>query len=361
MIQTPLSKAHFWMNCAGYPSMTASLPPTPPSDAAMEGTCAAWVAEMVLTGQAQCAADLIDQTHPENGWIVDADMAHHIQKYVDKLLSFDITTERVEQKLALTPEIPGRSDWWGFDRGYLHVVDLKYGFRLVEPQWNDQGIGYAGAVIRSNPDLTVARVMISIYQPRAAHPLGPFRTWDVSVSDLFRRVKQIEIAARNARAADPFLTSGAHCDYCEAAHTCPAVANFNYAAFDALGGGIVSQQRQLTGPETANELAFLERAEAQLKARKRMIEAEATARIERGEVVPGYMIGQSTGQRRWKHDLATIKALTGKDPRSDKMVTPAEMVRRGVPEPIVNALTEKPVTGKKLQRIPPGYMKGVFE
>ena len=131
MILRP-SSAHLWINCAGYPRLSATLPPEAPSDPAREGTCAAWVAEMVLTGQAATPTALIGQAH-ENGWVVDRAMANHIHGYIDVLRSHGGTVY-AEQRVVLNALVQGTPDAAAVcDNGTLHVDDLKYGFERSNP------------------------------------------------------------------------------------------------------------------------------------------------------------------------------------------------------------------------------------
>ena len=54
---------------------------TQDGDAAREGTCAAWVAELVINGDATCAEDMLGKVHA-NGWEVDEEMVKHINAYL---------------------------------------------------------------------------------------------------------------------------------------------------------------------------------------------------------------------------------------------------------------------------------------
>ena len=77
------SAAHRWWRCSASISATR-LPdalPEEDQDAAREGTCAAWVAECVINGDASSAADMLGRSH-ENGWEVDDDMVRHVQEYM---------------------------------------------------------------------------------------------------------------------------------------------------------------------------------------------------------------------------------------------------------------------------------------
>ena len=50
-IETRPSAAHRWTKCSAAPLFASRAGPQPTSDPAREGTCAAWVAELLLTDQ----------------------------------------------------------------------------------------------------------------------------------------------------------------------------------------------------------------------------------------------------------------------------------------------------------------------
>ena len=356
MILRP-SSAHLWINCAGYPRLSATLPPEAPSDPAREGTCAAWVAEMVLTGQAATPTALIGHAH-ENGWVVDRAMANHIHGYIEVLRSHGGTVY-AEQRVILNALVQGTPDAAAVcDNGTLHVDDLKYGFEIVEPSTPQVRI-YAGALYRAliAAGVAVNRIQLGIYQPRAAHPSGIYRTRSMTVQELQADIAMIEAAAHATQSDTAMCRAGEHCRRCDAAGKCFAVAHEVYRAVTQM---LPAQERHLTAAEMAEELAFLELAEAMFKGRRDAITAEAEARLIRGEHIPGWHIEQGYGQRRWKFDAKTIHMLTGVDPTAGKMVTPAELERQGADPKLLASLTETPRTKAKLKAMPEGYLAAKF-
>ncbi len=353
------SAAHIWTKCPANPLMASKMPPEVPGDAAREGTCAAWVAEMVLTGVVACAAELIGTNH-ENGWLVEPDMAQKIQKYIDHLHKRGGKIF-VERKVRLNPLIEGTPDAWALldDDGVLHGDDLKYGFSIVEPYKNPQVSIYLGAIIRflTARGVTIKRVVVGIYQPRSWHPAGIYRTWSCFPEELMAFVHEIEAAGEKTQVADPRATPGDHCGYCPAASTCAALAAANYRIFDML---CTATQRHMTAVEMAEELTFLEKANDMLQGRMNAVTTEAEARVKRGETIPGWHMEQRAGQRRFTAPASVIRALTGKNPEVPKMVTPAELERMGASEAVVAKLSETPRTTPRLKRIAPGYFTNMF-
>jgi hypothetical protein len=354
------SSAHIWTQCAAQPRMAAQVPPEVPTDPAREGTCAAWVAEMTLTGAVASCADLVGQSHA-NGWLVEIDMARRIQKYVDLVRSYGGEIH-VERKVRLNQYVAGTPDSYAVLSAdfVLRVDDLKYGFDLVEPARNPQISIYTGAILRqlAARGVVIRRVVIGVYQPRAYHAAGIHRTWSCHPEALMAFVHEIEAAAERAQAPDAPATAGEHCEYCPAAATCPVVARANYRTFTALCN---NQQRHMTAQEMVEELEFLQASSDMLKGRMSAVHAEAEARIQKGEHLPGWHMEQRAGQRRFKFPADLVKAMTGIDPRSPKMVTPAELERMGADESVVAAITEIPRTKPALRKIAPGYFNNLFK
>ena len=359
MLQLRPSAASIWTKCALAPRLWSELPPGTgdgDSDPAREGTCAAWLAEMVLTGIAPDCVSMVGAAH-ENGWTVDTEMAGHIQGYVDFLRSKGGTIH-TERKVRLNHIIAGTPDSFAvFNDGVVIVDDLKYGYDIVEPTTPQLAI-YAGAIVRMLMSTQrIAKVRLGIYQPRAQHPSGIYRSRELWPEELMREVHEIEAAAEAAQLPSAVATPGAHCRYCDAAHRCSAVTHEVYARHTMLNG----QQRDLTADEMSRELLFLDETEAMMKGRRDAIRAEAAARMKRGENIPGWHMQQGYGRRRWTADRTTVHMMTGVDPTSDSMVTPAELERRGASKETIAVLTETPRTKASVKRVPDGFYSQMFK
>lgn len=353
------SSAHVWTQCSAQPTLAGRMPPEVPSDPAREGTCAAWLAEMVLTKQAPTAVDLIGAVH-ENGWVVTTTMANDIQPYVDRVRSHGGTVH-TERKVVLNDQIKGTPDAFAVldGEGTLRVDDLKYGFLIVEPYRSPQVSIYAGAILRmlTARGVTIRKVIIGIYQPRSWHPAGIYRTWVCNPEELMEFVRWIEERGQICQSPKPMATPGDHCEYCSAASTCVAVTHQIYQLHSKL---TIDEQRHMTVAEMSQELTFLEMVEKMLSGRKRAVEAEAEARIRNAEHIPGWHLEDRRGNRRLKFDRMTVKLLTGVDPVQPKMVTPAELERMGVNPKLVETLSEMPRIQPKLKRVGRDYYRNLF-
>lgn len=356
-IETRPSSAHIWTRCSLAPRLIAAAPPEEESDPAREGTCAAWVAEMVLTNRCASTHDLVGTAHC-NGWVVDAPMAHSVEGYVNML------HERgghihAERKVRFNDLVAGTPDAFATidGAGTLYVDDLKYGYDIVDVTTPQLPI-YAWSIMVEMGIGQFDLIQLGIYQPRAYHPAGIYRTRTVTVDQLREEATAIHTASYAAHGPNPVAKPGRQCRHCRGAAQCAAVA---HEVYDAIHTMQADEQRDMTGPELARELDFLDFAERVFKGRRAAVHAEAEARIKRGEHVPGWMRESGYGTRRWKVDAVTIEAITGVDPVDrSKMITPAEMERRKVDPDLVNALSEKPRTKATIKKIPDGYFAAAF-
>jgi hypothetical protein len=350
------SSADIWYHCAAQPSIMDRLAiESATSDEAMEGTCAAWVAEMVLTKQVDSCADLVGELHPENNWPVDHVMANHIQGYVDMIVVRGGIVG-AERRVYLTQAIQGTPDAYAVvqrssDGNHntkltLYVDDLKYGYSIVSPR-SKQVLIYTGAIFNElaaqghAPD----KIQIGIYQPRGFHVDGIYRTRTLTPDQLRDEIDDIIRAGDRTFNPQAFATPGSHCKHCDVNTKCAAVTNELYDIYSMMLG---TQARHMSGDELANELRFLHRAYDMVKGRKSAVESEINGMMDDGKFVPGWVRERGYGHRRFNVSKAAVHALTGIDPTGDKMMSPAQLENAGASKAMVEAITEKPRTKAKL-------------
>lgn len=346
------SQAARWTQCAAAPSFEARLMPKPDSDAAREGTAAAWVADCVLKGDAASAEDLLGRNAP-NGWLVTLDMVGHVQGYIDKIRSFGgmTTTERF---VRLTDHIAGTLDASTALSSVrvLYITDLKYGFEIVDVFENIQLIIYGSAELLRllREGAQIDRIELGIYQPRAFHPDGIYRTYTLTGEQLIAAANWIIERGNNALAPDPVATPGKHCQktYCPASGSCVALAHSVYAGFRPVED---IRQGHLSAVELGKELEFLAAMDAMFSARKTAIREEGETRLRSGEHIPGWAVKPTYGHRKFKYDPAVVQWLTGMSPIAPTNMTPAAFERAGADVKAVAELTETPVVGHKLQPV----------
>lgn len=342
-VETRPSNAHRWTRCAAAPlhASRASHSGGGSSDAAREGTCAAWLAEQVLSGAIGSAWNGKGLIHP-NGWPVDDEMMFHVQNYVD-MISAEGGLISVERKVWLSDRVAGTLDnAASMLNGQLVVRDLKYGRRLVETD-SPQLIIYAGALLREHPGATHVRT--EIYQPRGFHRDGIHRGRDWTADEIKQQCVTIIEQAERCHRPNPIATPGPQCRDCEGATGCEALASTvaqTLATVETVG------HRDRTPDEMASGIAFFRHALDVVKAAERAIESEATARIKSGERIPGWGLQEKTASRKVTASAAAIKALTGVDGYKSVPKTMTELAADGVSTAALDAITTRPPAGHKL-------------
>lgn len=355
----PPSSSHRWTNCAMFLQAAAQYPEQPEGDEAREGTCAAWLAQLVLTGQAANCAALVGVTH-KNGWLVTAEMAAIVQDYVNMVLKRGGTTSCEKYvTLSTDPLIAGTTDLSATIASIptLYIDDLKYGRLPVEVRRNTQVVIYAGAELRKHPPGTFNLVQLGIYQPRAFHKDGIYRKWVVSVAELEKLCEEIIAAGVRCYAPNPTATPGDWCTYCPVATRCQALAQTNYTRVSLVHS---QSHRDMTPLEISRELDFLDEAESTLKARKKAVTAEAEQRA-KSENIPGRRLEMGKGDRRFRVPGSIVRMMTGIDPyQAPKECTPAELERRGASKDVVNAMSYRPDTVFKLVKMDDNFIAKTF-
>lgn len=215
------SSADRWMTCPGSVPMSEGIGDTS-SEYADEGTAAHEIAALCLTEGTDAAAYVgrvveVNKGPRANLIEVTADMAEHIQVYVDYVrgrveahqLAGGTVTLEVEQRvpighLTLEPGAEGTADTVliaELPTGVLlEVIDLKFGRGVeVDATDNRQLRLYAlGALEKFGMvwNFTDARVVIS--QPRISRTAAE---WDLTIEDLQAFGKTVKEAAHGVRAA----------------------------------------------------------------------------------------------------------------------------------------------------------------
>ncbi|ATS92106.1 hypothetical protein HMSP1_61 [Sinorhizobium phage HMSP1-Susan] len=353
------SAAYIWSNCAAYPLFSTRKTAEPPSDEAREGTCAAWVAELVLRGQYPDTYALEGHTHA-NGWLVTREMCHHVRDYVD-LMRDGATHVNAEQRVKLGDYIEGTYDSsTALATGVLRMRDLKYGYMIVEVFENLQLIIYtAGELMRLGFPPEIHTVELGIYQPRAWHHQGPLRLWTMTVSELWQHAQRLIDKSIECQQPNPVASPGDHCRWCDIKTQCEANAHSVYAGYQHVTS---PHMRQMSTPELAAELSTLAEIVRLAKARYEAVEAEAEQRMKTGGYFPGWFMKPRKGHRKFKAGVTpeTVKFVTGFEATKTEMKTPPEMEKDGADPKLIEKLAYAPDIGHKLSKVPGNYFDKIF-
>lgn len=325
-----------FMACNGSSFLNGVEPFRESTEIAEEGNAAHWFAEQSYkTGQ-----EFIGKQAP-NGYFITPEMADNVRGYVEQIRN--VSEGNVETDTSWA-SIRGRADFIGFDDcgEKMIVADLKYGWRIVEPENNWTLISHAIASLRDNTQT----IEFMIYQPRAYHPHGPLRISYMSRQQLLEYREQILKALENPKQES---VSGAQCLHCKAFTQCPAAQTAIMNAIDAANYAFDSE---LNSEQLGWMLKNLKRAKEVITQACDAYEDLAFQRLSKNQPVKGYQMVDKVGNRAWSLDVADVieylKIVCNVDVTKKAVVTPAQAVKMGVPEEIIEQCTIRPCIGTKL-------------
>lgn len=384
--------------CAGALTLAQFAPPDKESIHAARGTAAHQISEKCLRS-GQDASDFLGtvESTKEFQIEIDEELVNSAQMYVDycraRLKAYkDETGEDaqfwIEERFSLaalgTPfDAGGTGDFvmyfpkWAL----LEVVDLKNGMGVVEVKGNPQGRTYGLGAVLEHDDIAVDEVMVTIVQPRAQHKDGRIRSETFHVADLIAwtadllkamgRSKQAMDAFQKAKDnsvlmdewSDTWLKPG-KCSFCPVEATCPALRKqalavaATYFEPDTGEAKIGNLPTEMSPEKLAETLDMLDMLENWIKA----VRGYAHSQAENGVELPGYILVDKIGNRKWKNDeAATAVSLLSLAQKHDLPITEDDIYDRKLKSPasmdkvlgakrkgLVEDLWEKPVTGTNL-------------
>lgn len=288
----------------------------------------------------------------KNGVTIDDDMKFYTEKYASKIPENAVAEVQVEYNPAGNVYVVGHVDYhWFEDNGEtLVVMDYKYGHRIVDVVENWQLMGYAiGLILKYQKNFSKIKLMIC--QPRPHHIDGFVRSIDVTTGDLERRYMQLADRIEKFL-VQPMLQTSDKCRYCPAAkEACPAFNGAFYNVIDFLHSHVLNDS--ISNENLSQMIKTYDRVKDIMKIKGEAIDDLAKDRLQKGEVVPGYVINKTFGNRKWKADIKpeTFKAMTGMEMTKQVVKSPAEIEKEKLDEDIVEMLTEREFKGFKVQAV----------
>lgn len=318
------------------------------SDYAKEGTAAhEYLEQLFKRGPTIAVAS--------NGVQIDDDMRAFAEKYVEMIPAHALSESEINFNVATGVDVKGHVDYHWIDGNTLHVMDYKYGHRLVEVEDNWQLITYAiGLLFMYQQQFD--KVVMTIVQPRAHHMDGPVRSITTTVADLETKFNQIRTQAEKFNAG-PTLATSKNCRYCPAAReVCPAFNTAFHNAIDFVKDVTVADK--ITNESLSQMLKTYDRIADIFKIKSDALNDLAKERLLANEMIPGYVAVKQYGNRKWIKDIKpeTFKMMTGFDMTKTVNKSPADMEKEKIDEKILEAFVEKEFKGYKIQQFDPSKL-----
>lgn len=344
-----------WRFCPGSVREEAVYPDIP-SAPAQDGTGTHLLLEMALKAGVR-AEQYVGQTiglgHADSpgkmGWFVDVDRAKRVQICLDYIVT------RVNALKQLHPEchvgvaaemrvFPGRGydrdDWWGTCDVSIfatsngnrtchayETVDYKDGRQYVSEKNNTQLLDYIlGGISRFNDEENCSfadqvNLFTTIVQPKITD--RPVRTATTTVDDVFNHGAAMYEAAKRTDDPDAPLIPGKHCHYCKHKQNCNAQSESRVAKGAVMESNLVEKVETQLQTMANEELAKILDAKEVIMGAIAKAEAEAKARIEAGQLIPGWIMGEGNSKNVWNASEEEIEKKLGnmKVKKEDRFVT----------------------------------------
>ena len=357
------------VNCTGSVLMQIQNPPCnveATTQDRLEGRAFHEVSENMLKTYAIGAdfvyrCDTVGLMSKDNIVITDEifDAADDFAKDVIKTCNGNLSKMVVEQRIELDhlfPGVYGFGDVWMYDEpnNHLYIWEGKYGHSLIEVFENYQLLTYVSGILEKlgidgHGELSL-KVTMRIVQPRGHHRNGPVREWSDTAANLRAYFNILKMAFNDAY-ENPKCNSGPWCKTCTGRYGCETLQRTAMDALDYCGDVF---DGSLSGNNLALELRMLQRASDAIKNRLTGLEAQAISELRGGKQVPGYQLLQGYGNKRWKRDIDVDEIIMmgdimGEDLRKPaQLLTPSQVLKKGVDESVINVYSETPKTSKKL-------------
>ena len=377
------SAAGRWTACPGSVALCAKCPPQPTSVHAAEGTAAHSLGEGLLRGTFTKGqlVEKIGQTIKVEDFDIEIteEMVEAVSLYYDKVMEVVEEIKGMGKTAPVTVEIEkrvtaksidahlyGTSDVFVYQKGNLLVVpDFKYGKGVaVEAVNNKQLMIYAIAAMDTINCWAFDKVRMGIIQPRANHPEGPCRWWEVSVQKLKEEAAELKLAVARTRLPNAPVSAGTHCRWCAAKAECPAV----YARVQkeaAVDFSVLAPAVEAEAPIPSSTLPALASMTIEQMARTlewkdtvkglfESIEMRLKAELEAGREVPGFKLVDGRANRKWTSEEAVeaeFGPILGEAIYEKKLLSPAKLEKIvGKKGGKLDHLTFKPEAPKNLAR-----------
>jgi len=303
-----------------------------------------------------------------NGVEVDVDMANDADIFLREVQRIKTTHPTAEiffeRRIvhSVVGEFGGTMDCLILTDDQLWVLDFKFGMgQTVNVEDNPQLLCYA--ILAMDAVGKRDRVNLTVVQTRKPHPDGLVRSWSPDYSDIdeFANTLMLCIQQYRERKArqdsgekvyltliDEYNPTEDNCRFCPGKANCPALRAMHES---------YTMQTKFDPKYVARVL------ETEFLVRKHIdaVKIQAEAEMADGNEVPGFKRITKYGNRRWNAEM--LKADAGQFTAdligcclpgtqvlapSGKLLSPAQLEKKGVERSLFEHLVERPITGVKV-------------
>lgn len=385
MSKSPLiaSNANTWVNCTGQVQLSLQYPAIESGDgvseARLEGRAFHEVSQNILESFKKPSGKLVNRfetvgTLSKDGIVITDEIYDGALEYSTDVFKVCNSTGmlryiQIEEHVDLSgvfPSMYGYVDCWLYDEQNhkLYVWDAKFGHRSVDAFENWQLITYVVGILESlgidDDNLTIS---LRVAQPRSYKNTGCIDEWLCTLSELRVYIETVKSAAIEAYSDSATCKTGKQCLTCSARYACGELQQVSYTSMDYLQN---VEGVSLTGHHLALELRLLKRAQDAIKSRLSGLEEQALSELASGGTLPGFATRQGFGRRRWRKDTPVEEVIMMGDlmnvnvRKPDNLDTPAQVLKKGIDESVIDMYSETPMTGLKLVEDDGSKARNVF-
>jgi hypothetical protein len=346
------SSAHQWLNCPA--SVTRARGRVrAPTIYTREGTAAHELAELLLrsrTSPKGVTTVVVDDVEVS----VNEEMLDAVGIYVDYVSALPNLQIETRVRLPLGDEdLFGTADAFSIsnDARRIEVVDFKYGRGVPVPpdsaQFRIYGLGVLNEIGPNNAE----EMALTVVQPRT-NPDFPINTAVIPIKELLDWEQVVlKPAIERLAAGDTTETPGDWCRWCVRAGECQTLAQLAQTKARVAFGTQPPDVYSLSNEELGQ---ILDHAEI-IAAWVGTVRAEASARLDNGQDVPGWKLVPKRAVRQWDDPAGALADLTqrGVSPPDIMRIetigaVERAMKRHGIPLKVLDSYTKKESSGSTL-------------
>lgn len=216
--------------------------------------------------------------------------------YIEELRSQKPEWELIEKHVNLTelhPDLWGTCDYICYFplTRTLVVVDYKHGSGVPVNVLENVQLLYYGACALFGSKVPIAKVQLTIVQPRCYHLDGAVRSWEVTPQRILDFTMDLVDDAEATEKPNAALNPGDHCRWCPAQGICPALHNKAVA----LAAVAFAPTTKYDPEKLSQVLTALPQIEAWAKGVREFAYREAQS----GRVPPGFKLVDKRASRKW--------------------------------------------------------------